>query len=144
MESSIITTRFPSTADRTAPRLEPDRLLPKILRRLDEGTAHIPVFDKAEPVRDSRRPGIAHSRLQPGIGHSDHHVGVPRLFLCEQPAGTQPGFLHAAAMDHAVCTGEIDEFEHAQLAGMDGGGAGTRNPMYRRAFCVHTDKLAWF
>lgn len=57
MESSIITTRFPSTADRTAPRLEPDRLLPKILRRLDEGTAHIPVFDKAEPVRDSPPPG---------------------------------------------------------------------------------------
>ena len=99
--------------------LDAHAVFPLGLAALDEGAAHILVFDKADAVGNAAFQRIAQRGVQPGIRRADDHIGLHRVFLGQKTAGLQSGFVDAGALNDRVRAGKIDVLEHAQ--GMGGG-----------------------
>ena len=88
-------------------QLDAHEVFPLALRWLDKGPADVPVFNKADAVRDARLPGKAQRGVQAGIGHADDDVRLHRMLQRQIRAGAHPRLVDADALDDRVGPGKI-------------------------------------
>ena len=107
---------FPLHAASQRPQLDAHRLLPAALARGDEGAADIAVFHQPHPIGDAGLLRIAQGGVQPGVGHTDHHIGLRRVLLGQEAPRPKPGLMDALAADGGVRPGKVDVFKNAQVS----------------------------
>ena len=96
-------------------QLDAHAVLALLLAALNEGSADVLILNEADAVGDAALLGVAQGGVQAGVRHADDHIGIHRVFLCQEPAGLLAGLVHRAALDDAVRAGKVDELEHAHL-----------------------------
>ena len=84
---------------------------------LNEGAAHVAVFDQTIAEGDAAVLRIANRRRDAGIRHADHNIGLYRRFAGEHFADTHAIAVERFAEETAIGPGEIDHLEHTQLGG---------------------------
>ena len=102
MESSMRTTRLPSTASRTGLsfRSTPSSRIAWVGAIKVRPTYRF--FGKADGVGDAGGLGVAQRGIQAGVGHTDYHVRLHRVLLGQESPRPLPGMAHTAALDHRV------------------------------------------
>ena len=97
-------------------QLDADAVLALLLAALNEGAADVFILDEADAVGDAALLRVAEGRIKAGVRHTDDHIGLHGVFLCEEAACLLAGLMHRAALNDAVGAGEVDELEDAHLA----------------------------
>ena len=100
-------------------QLDIDLIFPHILRGRNKGAADVFVLDKAHAVGDPGLPGVAHGGVQTGVRHADDDVRLHGMLQREERTGPLTGHMNAAAVDHGVGAGKVDELKNAQSPGRD-------------------------
>ena len=102
MESSISTTRLPSSKLRTGLSFNLHSEIAHRLPRLDERAAHVVVANQSEAEGNAALGRVAHGGGHPGIGDRNHDVGFRRRLARQLPPQFLPALLHRPAKYQAV------------------------------------------
>ena len=76
--------------------------------------ADVLIFDKADAVGDAGLARVADGCIKAGIRHADDDVRLHGMLEREERACALARHVDAAAVDHGVGAGEVDELEDAQ------------------------------
>ncbi len=117
IESSIIMTRFPSTALSRSTfsfTCTLDSLL--LCFWLDKRTSHIAVLDKGCTIRNPGCQRIAKCCSISGLRHTCHQICLYRRILCQKLSGLDPACIYAHAVDMTVRSRKIYVLENTACA----------------------------
>ena len=137
-DDRIVDDDEPLAADVVAQRvqLESDAQLPDRLRRLDERTPDVSVFDQAGAVWNAGLGGVTDGGRRARLRNRYDQVGLDRVLAGEGTADRHPRGVHVAAGDCGVRSRQIDVFEQAAL------GLGHAEAARAQAVLVDGDQLA--
>ncbi len=129
IESSISTTRLPSSRLRTGIQLQLHSEVAHALPRLDERPSHIVITDQPEAKRNAALGRVTHGRGHAGVRHRNHDVGIDRSFARQLPSQFFAALLHRTPEHQAVRTREIHVLEDAARLRQRGSIKARRNPL---------------
>ena len=93
--------------------LEMHGVLAHALIRRYEGAAYVLALYEGGGVGYAALHGVAKRRVQAGIRHAAHYVGLDRMLARQRAAGLLAPLAYANAIHHAVRAGKVYILEHA-------------------------------